>query len=213
MFGDIVTYMKISKLHIILILLGLVFAGSVLFFLSLSDNHDKGIGGQRDEHGCLGPAGYTFVESIGACARDWEIDSEDKRQAAKIAVEYVGFKKGLTVSEVKVFKCPGCFEVILDRKIISLQNWEVSSVDELESQIFKSEEEKNDSISVLVESDFGTKIVYGTSQDVDIASLMKYCEVRGGTFNTCGSVCESETEMCIDICAFTCENISINLKK
>ena len=118
------------------------------------------IGGQRDENGCLGPAGYTFVESIGACAREWEIDSEDKRQAAKIVVEYVGFKKGLTVSEVKVFKCPGCFEVILDSKIILLQDWEVSSVDKLEPQIPIPEKDKDDVLPVSIEDNFEVKAVY-----------------------------------------------------
>ena len=196
--------MKITKSHIILAFLGIIFVVGLLFFLNLSDNDDDIIGGQRDKNGCLGPAGYTFVESIGACARDWEIEAQDKRQAAKIAVEYVGFKKGLTVSEVKVFKCPGCFEVILDRKIISLQDWEVSSVDDLKLQI---PNDKNDKVPISIESDFGVKIVYGTSQSVDTAPLIKDCEVRGGVFNTCGSPCESDAEMCIDVCAFTCESI------
>jgi len=43
------------------------------------------IGGDRDEHGCLGAAGYRFNEEIGACIRDWELD-EDQGRAAKIAV-------------------------------------------------------------------------------------------------------------------------------
>lgn len=32
----------------------------------------KPVGGQRDEHGCLGPAGYTWDESLKACVRPWE---------------------------------------------------------------------------------------------------------------------------------------------
>lgn len=30
------------------------------------------IGGQRDEHGCLGPAGYSWCESKQKCLRVWE---------------------------------------------------------------------------------------------------------------------------------------------
>lgn len=166
------------------------------------------IGGQRDEHGCLGPAGYTFVESIGVCARDWEIDSEDKQRAARIAVEYVGFEKGLTVINVEVIKCPGCFAVNLDYygKLtrIWLVNWKASSVNDSKPQI---PDNKNDNNSVSIESDFGTKIVYGTSQDIDTAPLIKDCETRGGVFNTCGSPCKSDAEECITVCAFTCESI------
>ena len=30
------------------------------------------IGGQRNEHGCLGPAGYTWCEAKQKCLRTWE---------------------------------------------------------------------------------------------------------------------------------------------
>lgn len=149
--------MKVSKSHIILTLLGVVFIGGFLFFLNLSDDDNNIIGGQRDENGCLGPAGYTFVERIGACARDWEIDTEDKRQAAKIAVEHVGFKKGLTVIDVEVLKCPGCFDVSLDRKIVSLRNWEVSSMDGLDLELEKDKEEES---PASIKDNFDAKAVY-----------------------------------------------------
>lgn len=71
------------------------------------------IGGQRDEHGCLGPAGYSWNEEVGACARQWELD-ESQVQAAKIAVAKIGQAKGLTVVEVMTLKCPGCFDVKFD---------------------------------------------------------------------------------------------------
>ena len=57
------------------------------------------IGGQRDENGCLVSAGYVFEESIGACARYWEVKAEDKNQApavvdllAKISQKILGKK-------------------------------------------------------------------------------------------------------------------------
>ena len=34
------------------------------------------IGGQRDEHGCLGPAGYTYNETLNGCVRKWEQSGE-----------------------------------------------------------------------------------------------------------------------------------------
>lgn len=33
---------------------------------------EKPIGGERDEHGCLGPAGYTWCEAKQKCLRVWE---------------------------------------------------------------------------------------------------------------------------------------------
>jgi len=33
---------------------------------------ERMIGGDRDEHGCLGPAGYTWWEEKQKCLREWE---------------------------------------------------------------------------------------------------------------------------------------------
>lgn len=86
------------------------------------------VGGDRDEHGCLGPAGYGWDEEVGACIRVWELD-ENKRRAARIAVDYIGQKEGLIVEEVLVARCLGCFTVIFDvwqEKVqVNLENWEV----------------------------------------------------------------------------------------
>ena len=90
---------------------------------------EKPIGGERDEHGCLGPAGYTWDNDIGACIRTWELENENQREAAKIAVEHIGQKKGLMVVEVDVARCPGCFVVQFDtygeQSSVSLEYWEV----------------------------------------------------------------------------------------
>ncbi len=58
---------------------------------------------------------------------------------------------------------------------------------------------------VPIESQFENKIVYGTSGDLDANALKRDCDARGGTFNTCGSVCPSDAEVCIQVCAYTCE--------
>lgn len=90
---------------------------------------EKTIGGERDEHGCLNPAGYSWNESVGACIREWELN-ENQRKAAKIAVEHVGYKIGTTVIKVNVARCPGCFAVDLERYgeqiQVALVNWKVA---------------------------------------------------------------------------------------
>ncbi|MFH0956590.1 MAG: hypothetical protein V1813_01875 [Candidatus Aenigmatarchaeota archaeon] len=98
------------------------------------------IGGQRDEHGCLGPAGYSWDESVGACIRPWELN-ESQKEAAGIAVDFLGWEYATTITDVETFyivttvgtiPCPGCFSVTVekgearDRYIIWLSNWTVS---------------------------------------------------------------------------------------
>ncbi len=86
------------------------------------------IGGERDEHGCLGPAGYTWNEDVGACIRSWELD-ENRTEAARIAAAYVRPSYATTVVEVTEGRCEGCFTVKLeqgeDRNAISvdISNW------------------------------------------------------------------------------------------
>lgn len=88
----------------------------------------QAIGGQRGLNGCLGPAGYSFNADINACVREWEL-SEQQKRAARIAVEHVGAQKGLTVTEVLVAKCPGCFVVRFDlygeELVVELDDWKV----------------------------------------------------------------------------------------
>lgn len=89
------------------------------------------IGGERDEHGCLGPAGYSWDAEIGACIRTWELN-ENQRQAAKIAVATIGQQEGLTVVDVLVARCPGCFTVEFskyqEQTKVELEDWKVKSV-------------------------------------------------------------------------------------
>jgi len=62
-------------------------------------SEEKPIGGERDEYGCLGPAGYSYSEEIMGCIRNWELD-EDQKGAAALAVQKAGQTVGLTVIEV-----------------------------------------------------------------------------------------------------------------
>ena len=86
------------------------------------------IGGQRDEHGCLGPAGYMWSEEVNACIRGWELN-ENQRMAAGVAVDDVGYEKGLTIIQVLVARCPGCFMIEIekgeDRIKVTLENFKV----------------------------------------------------------------------------------------
>ncbi|MDD3284734.1 MAG: hypothetical protein PHZ07_04025 [Patescibacteria group bacterium] len=91
------------------------------------------IGGQRDDYGCLNPAGYSYDEEIMACTRNWEI-TEDLKRPAKIAVEISSYSS-LTVIEVLKMDCEGCFTVKLQRNniedpekqyyTVELKNWKV----------------------------------------------------------------------------------------
>lgn len=95
-----------------------------------NNNAEQVIGGDRDESGCLGSAGYSWSEEAGACLREWEMTGEESKRAVKIAVDYLGWSSA-TVLEVTQARCPGCFVVKLennatqDRKNINLDNWEV----------------------------------------------------------------------------------------
>jgi len=64
------------------------------------------IGGQRDEHGCLSPAGYSWNNNLGACIREWEL-KDNQRKAVQIVSDILEYE--FTVVEVVVGKCPGCF--------------------------------------------------------------------------------------------------------
>ena len=94
--------------------------------IETSDEPIQNIGGQRDVHGCLGPAGYSWNGEVGACIREWELDDDQKR-AASIAMGHLGYKKGSTIIQVMTARCPGCFVVEVerdrDRIKVTLDNW------------------------------------------------------------------------------------------
>ena len=103
---------------------------SVIFVSGCTTDTNSPIGGERDEHGCLGPAGYSWDSDVGACIRSWELDDNQKR-AASIAVDYAGEAYANTVTEVLTARCPGCFTVKIDQGeereeiVVTLQDWEV----------------------------------------------------------------------------------------
>ncbi len=70
------------------------------------------IGGDKDEHGCLTPAGYSWDSDVGACTRSWEITG-DLKQAAQKAVAPLSYP--VTVLSVEKQDCDGCYIVTLQR--------------------------------------------------------------------------------------------------
>jgi len=110
-----------KQLFILGLILGLIFVAGCA--------KQQIIGGDKDEHGCLIAAGYSWNATIGACVREWELN-EGQRQAAKIVVAPLSYP--VTVVEVEVLRCPGCFIVHLQRNDnqeqseIKLINWTIS---------------------------------------------------------------------------------------
>lgn len=120
--------MRVEYLVFLLILV----LAAILFisFAALSGKIQKPIGGETDEHGCMLMAGYTWNEEVGACLREWELN-DNQKQAAKIAAEYVNTGYGMTILNVAVARCPGCFAVKIatgDRQLnVYIENWEIAT--------------------------------------------------------------------------------------
>ena len=115
------------------LIIGIILLGIFICYLVVEYGKEPIIGGETDEHGCLGAAGYTWNENVQACLREWELN-DNQKQAAKIAVEEVGYEKGLVIIRVDVARCPGCFLVTIkkqDKQIkVSLVDWEVTDIQE-----------------------------------------------------------------------------------
>lgn len=117
------------KRSLISIVLGtLILAG--IAFLFIITGFDAPIGGERDENGCLGPAGYSWNPGVDACVREFELNA-DTRRAARIAVEAVGPSYALTVVRVDAAECVGCFMVTLERgeertqETVRISDWQI----------------------------------------------------------------------------------------
>ncbi len=153
------------------------------------------IGGQRDEHGCLGPAGYSWNETIGACVREWELN-ENQQKAAKTAVQHAGSDYATTIIGVEVARCPGCFTVRMEQgegrtpRTIILEDWEVKSAPAADPGC---EEAGGNWLAEYNECEFVDR---------------EWCEEAGGTFAECESACRHDpdaeicTMQCVPVCYF-----------
>ena len=52
---------------------------------------------------------------------------------------------------------------------------------------------------------FPGKVVYTTDISVDPTLFQSDCDQRGGVFDSCGTICPPEAEVCATVCAYTCE--------
>lgn len=88
------------------------------------------IGGERSAEGCLGPAGYSFDETVGACTRSFEL-TPDIRRAAQIAVDAVGRGYALTIVSFNSYEEVGAYDITLERgtertrETVIIRNWQV----------------------------------------------------------------------------------------
>jgi len=69
---------QLKKL-ILPILISILIITLAVFILNKKSSDENIIGGDRDEHGCLGPAGYSWNSTEQECVREWEI-SDDRYQ-------------------------------------------------------------------------------------------------------------------------------------
>ncbi len=109
---------------IILVVLAVIFISFPSFFFmggssSVSEDNEL-IGGQRDERGCLEPAGYSWDEDLKVCLRSWEVTDLTDRAAVKAVTDLVGSIDGLTVVAVNEGNCDNCKMVFLEKDAIRI---------------------------------------------------------------------------------------------
>jgi len=119
--------MKSNRITFLLIILVVLFVITIIIYAM--KYHENPIGGDTDEFGCLIGAGYLFDEEVGACIRNWELD-ENQKTAARVVVEPLSYP--VTITEVKVLKCMGCFDIGVQRNdnqerfTVYLRDWEIN---------------------------------------------------------------------------------------
>ncbi len=64
--------MSYKKILLLLIIVVLVIVGVYFFLQKPATVEAPLLGGDRDEHGCIGSAGYAWCEAKGECLRPWE---------------------------------------------------------------------------------------------------------------------------------------------
>lgn len=102
--GVIFGYMK-KKILITVVVAIVLISGGFIAYKSLVKKSSQSIpqnllGGDRDEHGCIGSAGYMWCETSGKCVRPWEESCEiNAREAIR---DFLANKYGRPSDEVKV---------------------------------------------------------------------------------------------------------------
>jgi len=121
------------KKTIIIIVVLLVCVVGLFYYFKNKETpsiQDTPIGGSRDTNGCLGSAGYSFSEEVGACLRTFEL-TPDIMKAAKIAVDSIGRGYALTVVSFNSYEEVGAYDIMLERGVerikqtVYIKNWQV----------------------------------------------------------------------------------------
>jgi hypothetical protein len=136
--------MKTKNMIITATILLLIIAGGIIA-INYSGRDSPVIGGDKDEHGCLIAAGYSYDKNVGACTRSWELD-ENQKKAAKIAVGPLSFP--VTVVEVNKQECEGCYNIKLQRNDdqgiinVNLKNWSTINNEDDETKNYCTDRQK-----------------------------------------------------------------------
>jgi len=127
------------------------------------------------------PQGYPYSDYFDTDKIQYVIYSKEKINCSG---EFT--LKGSMIEIEGGSKRPGSDEVYTEKQIL-VDSYECPTV----------------STGSLVTDEYKTKIVYNMSEDVEM--MKSDCEIRRGKFNECGSPCAPDAEMCVMMCAFTCE--------
>ena len=69
---------------------------------SVNDSNSSGnvIGGEKDEHGCIIPAGYSWCESLQKCIRPWETNCTGEVTSSKVGVNVTTMSNSSTNASI-----------------------------------------------------------------------------------------------------------------
>lgn len=58
---------------------------------------------------------------------------------------------------------------------------------------------------VPIEARHENRIIYTFETSLPEDPFVRHCTLEGGTFNSCGSPCPPDAELCAQVCVYTCE--------
>jgi len=179
----------------ILVVIGIIFC-AYLMISPLINNiiiSNGPVGGQTDSHGCLGPAGYSWNDSLGFCLREWELN-DSNRQAAEIAIGPLSYY--VTIIKVDTLNCSGCFNITIQRNDnrissnIQLKDWKYyfpPNCDYNSSTKTYIKKDANCIINFLCTND---KKAFSDECGCGCEKILSQSECRNHTSTNCPSTCQ-----------------------
>lgn len=165
----------------------IIAAGGWYVWESREVTREPVIGGERSAEGCLGPAGYAFDETVGACTRSFEL-TPDIRRAAQIAVASAGRGYALTVVSFNSYEEIGAYDITLERgeertrQTVTIRNWQVVTPSEPEAVNCLPEQRK---------ADFCTEDYTPVCATVQIQCIKAPCYPIQETFSNACNACKN----------------------